>query len=101
VPIVLKSGSLNLLENSGPVKVCHGIALPLPASTVMSAQLVLVEVTAIKYRENNKNEYINFAVLCPPKTIKKNIFLCFKKQAIYVERNIEARSYNHRFVGKQ
>jgi hypothetical protein len=30
VLIVLKSGSLNLLEPSGPVKVCNGIALPLP-----------------------------------------------------------------------
>jgi hypothetical protein len=28
VPIVLKSGSLNLLEPSGPVKTCNGIALP-------------------------------------------------------------------------
>jgi len=28
VPIVLKSGSLNLLEPSGPVQVCNGIALP-------------------------------------------------------------------------
>ena len=27
VPIVLKSGSLNLLELSGPVKACNGIAL--------------------------------------------------------------------------
>jgi hypothetical protein len=27
VPIVLKSGSLNLLEPSGPVKACIGIAL--------------------------------------------------------------------------
>jgi hypothetical protein len=30
VPIVLKSGSFNLLEPSGPVKACNGIALPLP-----------------------------------------------------------------------
>src|SRR5215469_16330146 len=30
VPIVLKSGSLNLLEPSGPVKGCNGIDLPLP-----------------------------------------------------------------------
>jgi hypothetical protein len=30
VPIVLKSGSLNLLEPSGPVKGRNGIALPLP-----------------------------------------------------------------------
>jgi hypothetical protein len=28
VPIVLKSGSLNLLEPLGPVQVCNGIALP-------------------------------------------------------------------------
>jgi hypothetical protein len=29
VPIVLKSGSLNLLEPLGPVQACNGIALPL------------------------------------------------------------------------
>jgi hypothetical protein len=28
VPIVLKSGNLNLLEPSGPVQGCNGIALP-------------------------------------------------------------------------
>jgi len=28
VPIVLKSGSLKLLEPSGPVQACNGIALP-------------------------------------------------------------------------
>jgi hypothetical protein len=28
VPIVMKSGSLNLLEPSGPVKACNEIALP-------------------------------------------------------------------------
>jgi len=30
VPIVLKSGSLNLLEPSGPVQGCNGIALSYP-----------------------------------------------------------------------
>jgi len=30
MPIVLKSGSLNLLEPSGPLQECKGIALPLP-----------------------------------------------------------------------
>ena len=30
VPTVFKSGSLNLLEPSGPVQACNGIALPLP-----------------------------------------------------------------------
>jgi hypothetical protein len=34
VPIVLKSGSLNLLEPSGPVKGCNGIALPFTVHTV-------------------------------------------------------------------
>jgi hypothetical protein len=29
VPIVLKSGNLNLLEPPGPVKACNGIALAL------------------------------------------------------------------------
>jgi len=29
-PIVLTSGSLSLLEPSGPVQACNGIALPLP-----------------------------------------------------------------------
>ena len=28
MPIVLKSGNLNLLEPSGPVQACNGIALP-------------------------------------------------------------------------
>ena len=28
MPIVLKSGSLNLLESSGPVQACNGIAVP-------------------------------------------------------------------------
>jgi len=30
VPTALKSGSLSLLEPSGPVQACNGIALPLP-----------------------------------------------------------------------
>ena len=30
MPTVLKSGSLNLLEPSGPLQACNGIALPLP-----------------------------------------------------------------------
>jgi hypothetical protein len=32
VPIVLKSGSINLLEPSGPVQACDGIALPFSLS---------------------------------------------------------------------
>jgi hypothetical protein len=30
----LKSGSLNLLELSGPVQACNGIALPLPFNEI-------------------------------------------------------------------
>jgi hypothetical protein len=32
----LKSGSFNLLEASGPVKACNGIALPLPYYALMT-----------------------------------------------------------------
>jgi hypothetical protein len=39
VPIVLKSGSLNLLEPSGLVQVCNGIALPL-LQILQSANIV-------------------------------------------------------------
>ena len=34
MPIVLKSGSLHLLEPSGPVQACNGIVLPLPLQSV-------------------------------------------------------------------
>ena len=34
VSFVLKSGSLNLLEPSGPVQAFNGIALPLPIATL-------------------------------------------------------------------
>jgi hypothetical protein len=44
VPIVLKSGSLNLLEISGPVKACNGIALP-----------YLVHATAASYNVSSTN----------------------------------------------
>jgi len=30
MPIILKFGSLNLLEPSGPVQACTGIVLPVP-----------------------------------------------------------------------
>jgi hypothetical protein len=42
VPIVLKSGSLNLLETSGSVKVCNGIALPLPLQKTCAFPLELL-----------------------------------------------------------
>jgi hypothetical protein len=35
MPTVLKSGSLNLLESSGPVKACNGIAYMFRAGLVL------------------------------------------------------------------
>ena len=42
MPIVLKSGNLNLLEPSGPVQACNGTALPLPFTTLFLNQLVVI-----------------------------------------------------------
>ena len=39
MPIILKSGSLNLLEPSGPVQACNGFAFPLPLPLVKSVDL--------------------------------------------------------------
>jgi hypothetical protein len=41
VPIVMKSGSLNYLEPSGPVKACNGIALPYMKTYVQLWQYML------------------------------------------------------------
>jgi len=41
VPIVLKSGSLNLLEPSGTVQACNGIALPFTNVISISVQQLL------------------------------------------------------------
>ena len=42
--MVMKSGSLNLLEPSGTVRACNGIALPLPIPFIrlVSRQIVLL-----------------------------------------------------------
>jgi hypothetical protein len=50
VPIVLKSGSLNLLESSGPVKACNGSALPLPYAKLNSS---IVGKGAELFKTNN------------------------------------------------
>jgi len=38
---VTKSGSLNFLENSGPVQACNGTALPFPFLLVKTAVIIL------------------------------------------------------------
>ena len=40
MPIVLKSGNLNLLEPSGPAHACDGIALPLCELHFMSLSVI-------------------------------------------------------------
>jgi len=45
MPIVLKSGSLNLLEPSGPVQACNGIPLPF---CVLSIAKNVYDVNSIK-----------------------------------------------------
>jgi hypothetical protein len=44
VPIVLKSGSLNLLEPSGPVKACNGIALTISSDYTENMERILTDV---------------------------------------------------------
>jgi hypothetical protein len=46
VPIVLKSGNLNLLEPSGPVQACKGIALSLPYYFLL-VPVIAVEVVSL------------------------------------------------------
>jgi hypothetical protein len=53
MPIVLKSGSLNLLERSGPVQACNGIAVPLPAKYEIqnSVPTVFINFCVPAYKE--------------------------------------------------
>jgi hypothetical protein len=48
VPTVLKSGSLSVLEPSGPVKACNGIALPLNGN----AECEIVSIKVITFMWN-------------------------------------------------
>jgi hypothetical protein len=65
VPIVLKSGSLNLLETSGPVKACNGIALPLTLPTqfgLISAVVGQINKLIIPMLSNyRKSIYLSFS----------------------------------------
>jgi len=54
VPIVLKSGKLNFLENSGPVQACNGIALHFHPHVVGYSNLKRFIAAAIKARYLHK-----------------------------------------------
>jgi hypothetical protein len=47
VPIVIKYGSLNLLEHSGPLNTCNGIALTLPLIASAAAAVAVVVVVVL------------------------------------------------------
>jgi hypothetical protein len=51
VPIVLKSGSLSLLEPPGPVQASHGIALP---SRNIKVSFDLTECTPFRHKKNRE-----------------------------------------------
>ena len=53
VPIVLKSGRLNLLKPSGPVQACNEIALPLPYTShnsLCNVQSILQRVSTFRLK---------------------------------------------------
>jgi hypothetical protein len=49
VPIVLKSGSLNLLEPSETVQVCNGIALPSHLNNIQYLYILIVQFSATSF----------------------------------------------------
>jgi len=65
MPIVLKSGSLNLLESSGPVQACNGIALPLPAIRRIGVydNTTTINPKSVLYSQE-KTEFRNGLSLC-------------------------------------
>jgi len=56
VPIVLKSGSLKLLEPSGPLQACYGIALPLYIYIERERERERKKVSVTR---NSKTKYVN------------------------------------------
>jgi hypothetical protein len=60
VPIVLKSGTFNLLEPSGPFQTCNGIALPLAFTYFfehMSANMSDTDVYEMRTTEYSKSYF--------------------------------------------
>jgi hypothetical protein len=81
VPIVLKSGSLNLLESYGPVQACNGIALPFTScvkkTVLICYQLLTVIIQSHIYRINGfglglKLKVTGSHTLLDPAATKKN-----------------------------
>jgi hypothetical protein len=65
VSIVLKSGSLNLLEPSGPVQACNGIDLPSPLSTDIN----YLHHSSVQHSDCKRRSFI------PKQTVDRFVFL--------------------------
>jgi hypothetical protein len=75
VPIFLKSGSLNLLEPSGHVKACNGIALPLNVEIEQCSGNTTVVVRAEGSVPLVANSFVLNDVLTP--MVKLNLIMSF------------------------
>jgi hypothetical protein len=71
VPIVLKYGSLNLLELNGPVQACNGMALPLhlPFSVVDCKQFFLMFIGSKRTDDLVDMMHIDFV-----RSLRKQVF---------------------------
>jgi len=61
MPTVFKSVSLNLLEPSGPVQACNGIALPLYICSLNSVENVLPVCLVYFGRQSSYFNWYNYA----------------------------------------
>ena len=70
MPIVLKSGSLNLLETSGPVQASNRIALPLPLPYRLLKIIQLLRnydnVMLLIDTDSNVNHFAITVKICAP-----------------------------------
>ena len=73
----LKSGSLNLLEPSGPVQACNGIALPINSDTGITP----VEITKWNRCSHKITEFRPQNILTKQFTYTHNI-VCIEQQSL-------------------
>jgi len=76
VPIVLKSGSLNLLEPPGLVQVCNGIALPCITFNHKTTRRHKTEVNLFRiseYESNRLLSHVNLSLAPNAMCISKSV----------------------------
>jgi len=66
VPIVLKCGSPNLLEPSGPVQACNGIALPLHFYEAYNSAMMAIFSVFINYFSKKQQRRITLKMTVLP-----------------------------------